>query len=62
MPIAYLASPDAARLFWVPLLFVNPGVAAVTGRARRTSGERRPRRERIAVEWRRRDSNPRLQS
>ncbi len=39
VPIAYLASPDVARLAWLSLLAVNPGVGALTARARRQRGE-----------------------
>jgi hypothetical protein len=39
VPIAYLASPDAARLFWLSLLVLNPGVGALTARARRAEGD-----------------------
>ena len=39
VPIAYLVSPDIARLSWISLLAVNPGVGALTARARRLSGE-----------------------
>jgi uncharacterized membrane protein len=35
VPVAYLASPDAARLFWLALLVINPAVGALTARARR---------------------------
>ena len=39
VPIAYLVSPVAARLSWLSLLAVNPGVGALTARARRLRGE-----------------------
>jgi uncharacterized membrane protein len=32
IPIAYLVSPDAARLFWIALLLVNPVVSRLTAR------------------------------
>jgi hypothetical protein len=35
VPIAYLASPGAARLSWFALLVVNPAVGALMARARR---------------------------
>lgn len=38
VPIAYLVSPAAARLSWISLLVVNPGVAALTARARPPGG------------------------
>jgi uncharacterized membrane protein len=39
VPIAYLVSPEAGRLFWLSLIVVNPGVGALTGRARRLEGD-----------------------
>ena len=39
VPIAYLVSPVAARVSWLSLLAVNPGVGALTARARRLRGE-----------------------
>jgi len=36
IPLAYLASPDLARLFWLSLLVVNPAVGAMTARVRRS--------------------------
>lgn len=38
VPIAYVASPQAARLSWLSLLVLNPAVGALTGRARRAEG------------------------
>jgi uncharacterized membrane protein len=35
VPIAYLASPGAARLSWLSLLVLNPAVGTLTRRARR---------------------------
>jgi uncharacterized membrane protein len=35
VPIAYLVSPDVARLSWISLIAVNPGVGALMARARR---------------------------
>jgi uncharacterized membrane protein len=35
VPIAYLVSPDAGRLFWLSLLVLNPVVGALTSRAQR---------------------------
>lgn len=40
VPIAYLASPTAARLSWLSLLLLNPGVGALTGRAPGARAER----------------------
>ncbi len=37
IPLAYLVSPAVARLFWLVLLVVSPGVAKLTARNRRTS-------------------------
>ena len=39
VPIAYLASPDAARLSWLALLAINPAVGSWTARARRLGSE-----------------------
>jgi uncharacterized membrane protein len=36
IPLAYLVSPDAARLLWVVLLVVNPLVPRLTARLRRS--------------------------
>jgi len=36
IPLAYLASPDLARLFWLSLVVVNPAVGAMTARVRRS--------------------------
>jgi hypothetical protein len=35
VPIAYLVSPDAGRLFWLSLLVLNPAVGSMTRHARR---------------------------
>jgi uncharacterized membrane protein len=35
VPIAYLVSPDVARLSWISLIAVNPGVGVLMARARR---------------------------
>lgn len=35
VPIAYLVSPDAGRLFWLSLLVLNPLAGALTSRAQR---------------------------
>ena len=35
VPIAYLVSPGVARLSWISLIAVNPGVGALMARARR---------------------------
>jgi uncharacterized membrane protein len=39
VPIAYVVSPGAGRLWWLSLLVLNPGVGALTGRARRLEGK-----------------------
>ena len=39
VPIAYLASPDAARLSWLALIAINPAVGSWTARARRLGNE-----------------------
>jgi hypothetical protein len=40
VPIAYLASPDVARLSWLSLLAINPAVGALTARSRRLGEQR----------------------
>jgi hypothetical protein len=39
VPIAYLVSPGVARLSWLSLLAVKPGVGALAARARRLREE-----------------------
>jgi uncharacterized membrane protein len=40
VPIAYLASPDIARLSWLALLVLNPAVGALTARSARLNSGR----------------------
>jgi hypothetical protein len=39
VPIAYLASPDVARLWWLVLVVANPAAGTLAARARRRRGE-----------------------
>jgi uncharacterized membrane protein len=38
VPVAYLASPDTARLVWLSLVVINPAVGRLTARPHRSSG------------------------
>lgn len=39
VPIAFLAAPDIARLFWLSLLVVNPAIPRLASRIRRSRNE-----------------------